>query len=475
MTISRYSFALLLFLVISPVSSQFPENFIWGAATAAAQIEGGWIEEGKSPSVWDNLSHLPGFIADGSNTEVGPDSYHRFKEDIKIMKDHGIKHYRMSISWPRIIPQGIKGKPVNSKGIEYYREVFQTLLDNDITPYVTLYHWDLPTNLVLKGRGIYTKYFVEDFLYYADVCFKEFGDLVKYWFTFNEIWVMALLMPMKDRDRGDMPYKIAHNSLLAHAHAVKLYREKYNTDGKGKIGIVLNSSMMYPKKEGVDEEARKRALIYSLDWIAHPVFTGDYPQIMVDTAKDRMPKFTEKEKELLKGSIDFIGINHYFSELCEADNNEMHADYWTDRNVKTSYNPDWKKTDSGWPIVPEGLRDLLLYIHENWTHDTKIPIWVTENGLSLKEENINSAVHDIGRVEYHNAYIKAMGEAISKGARVEAYFVWSLLDNFEWWSGYSKRFGMIRVEYTNPPKRIAKGSLKWYGEFIKSANKVQTE
>lgn len=477
MRISRYSFVLLFILTVSPASGQFPPDFIWGAATAAQQIEGGWIKDGRAPSIWDNLARIPGYVADGATPDVGPNSYDHYMEDVQILKDHGIKHYRLSISWPRIIPQGRNGTYVNQKGIAYYRNLIKALLDAGITPYVTLYHWDLPIELALRGHGIDSKYFVTDFLYFAETCFKEFGDLVKNWFTFNEIWCMAILNNFKKRDVGTKPYMIAHNSLRAHAYTVNLYRTKYNKDGKGKIGIVVNSSMMYPKNKDKksDVEAAERGLDYSLGWITNPVFKGEYPEIMRKRTGNRLPEFTPEEKALLINSTDFIGINHYFSELCETDNHEKGTEYWSDRNVRTSNDPSWNYTHSKWPIVPQGLKHIILYIHNKWTKNTNISIWITENGMSADEQNITAAVNDKARIKYHKDYIEAMGEAIKEGANVKAYFVWSLLDNFEWWSGYSIRFGMVRVEYTEPPQRIPKISLRWYRDFIKKVTTVKAD
>ena len=473
----RYVFMMFFLLTVSPVSSEFPPDFIWGVATAALQIEGAWLEDGKAPSVWDNLAHFPGFTADGSAPEIGPDSYHLYPEDIRIMKEYKITHYRLSLSWPRIIPQGKKGKPINQKAIQHYRKMLQMLLDNGITPYVTLYHWDLPIALAIRGKGIADDHFVENFLYYADTCFKEFGDLVQNWMTFNEIWCFALLNDFKKRDIGTKPYKIAHNSLLAHAHTVDLYRKKYNQNGKGKIGIVLNSSMMYPKgKSQSDKDAAERGMIYSLDWIADPIFKGDYPEIMRTRAGNRLPSFSEEEKKLLINSVDFVGLNHYFSELCEKSYYKEHYDYWSDRDVKTSNDPHWELTDSGWPIVPQGMHDILIYIHNHWTKGTNIPIWITESGMSLHEPSLNESTNDDKRIDYHNKYINATKQAIKDGANVKAYFVWSLLDNFEWWQGYSKRFGMVRVDYSVPPVRTPKKSLRWYSDYIKSVTKdTETE
>ena len=274
---------------------------------------------------------------------------------------------------------------------------------------------------MLFRSGNVDKHFVDNFIYYAEICFKEFGDLVKNWFTFNEVWCMSILNDFKERDKGAKPYKIAHNALLAHGYTVKLYREKYNTDKRGKIGIVFNSTMMYPKFYTLlDILAAERGMIYSLAWIADPIFKGDYPAEMKRRAGNRLPTFTKEEKVILKGSSDFFAINHYFSETCMPGPFIIGYDYWSDRNVITSYRFFWKRTHSGWPIVPYGLHDLIVYIHKRWTKNTLIPIWITENGIAVNESTVKESLNDIERINFHKDYIKAMEQAVNEHINVGA-------------------------------------------------------
>ncbi len=469
---------LVAFVALALVACKFPAGFRFGAATAAFQIEGAWLQDGKSPSVWDNLAHIPGYTADGRAPDIAADSYNRYKEDIALMKAAGIKHYRLSISWPRIVPKGRAGEPINAAAIKRYREILVALKEAGITPYVTLYHWDLPAVLAIQGYGIVDRYFVRDFLYYANATFVQLGDLVNYWFTFNEPWCIALLDDIKKRDEGTKPYLIAHNVLLAHAYTVKLYREKYQTLQKGKIGIVLNSDMHYPKDptKAADVAAAKRAIDFSLGWFADPVFKGDYPAIMRTQAGDRLPKFTAEEKALLKGSTDFFALNHYSSSL-ETDGQSIKAEnYWSDMNVTSSAKPEWKKTDMGWSIVPEGIHDLIVEIHKRYLTGTPLALYVTENGMANYEPTEVEAKADQARIDYMQGYLTNVEKAVNVDkVNVQGYFAWSLIDNFEWRSGFSKRFGMVRIEFTDPPKRIPKASLTWYSNYIKASAGTEAE
>ena len=467
-----------LALSVSLVLGKFPAGFRFGAATAAFQVEGAWLEDNKSPSVWDNLAHLPNYTADGRAPDIAGDSYHKYPEDIKLMKDAGIKHYRFSISWPRIVPKGRAGEMLNFKAIEHYRTMLQALIAAGITPYVTLYHWDLPAILAIQGYGLVDSYFTRDFVYYANASFTYFGDLVQYWFTFNEPWCMSILNDFKKRDESTKPYKIAHNALLAHAATVKLYREKYQQAQGGFIGLVINSDMNYPKdpNKEADVAAAKRALDFSLGWFADPIFFGDYPAEMKKRVGDRLPQFTEEEKVLLKGSADFFALNHYSSSLCEDGEGGDDKNYWADRNVKTSYKPEWKTTDMGWAIVPEGIRDLITEINTRYLSETKMPLYVTENGMANKEPTAKEAKDDQPRIDYLSAYLANVESAIvDHGVNVQGYFVWSLIDNFEWKEGFSKRFGIVRIEFTKDPERIPKASYNWYKEFIKNNTEAITD
>lgn len=469
---------IFLIFILSCVLCKFPPNFIFGASTAAFQIEGAWLQDDKSPSVWDNLAHLPNYTADGTAPDIGADSYNRYEEDIDLLVKAGIKHYRMSISWPRIVPKGRAGAPINEKAITRYRQMFTSMLAKGITPYVTLYHWDLPAILAIQGYGLVDNYFTQDFTYYANTCFERFGDLVKNWYTFNEPWCISLLNDFKKRDIGTKPYLIAHKLLLTHGYVVKLYRDMYKEKQKGTIGIVLNTNHFYPKdpENEDDVKAAKRAMDFNLGWFADPIFLGDYPEDMKKRVGDRLPKFTDEEKNLIKNSVDFLGLNHYSSSLCTDAHHEHTENYWEDQNVDMSNKKEWKFTDMGWAIVPEGIHDLIVEIHNRYLKASGVPLYITENGMANKELSIKQAKEDTARIEYLASYLKNVELAIeNEKVNVAGYFVWSLIDNFEWWSGFSKRFGIVRIEYGKEPQRIPKASYYWYSDFIKNQTQINME
>eukprot|EP00826_Nyctotherus_ovalis_P060632 TRINITY_DN852_c0_g1_i1.p1 TRINITY_DN852_c0_g1~~TRINITY_DN852_c0_g1_i1.p1 ORF type:complete len:497 (+),score=119.50 TRINITY_DN852_c0_g1_i1:207-1697(+) len=458
-----YPLVALLHLVLA----KFPTNFEFGVSTAAYQIEGGWLEGGKSLSTWDNLVHS-GAVVDGSTGDVADDSFHKYHEDIALMKEYGIKNYRMSVSWSRIVPRGNKGTPVNMLAIEHYRRQFQALISVGITPYVTLYHNVMPANLYINGTGYTDPDFVEDFVYYGDVCFKYFGDLVKYWFTFNEPWCQAVFESCTPEEVNTKPYLITHAILLAHAKTADVYKKQYQPTQKGKIGIVLNTEVYYPKnpRNWPDVLAAVRARVFQLDWYAHPLFTGEYPDIMKEIVKDRLPKFTEEEKKLLNNSLDFYAFNSYFPQLAERGSNKKEG-FEHDRNTKFSAHPSWRITDMGWGVYPKSFYDILIFTHEMWLQYTNLEVFIAESGTAVKERNMREALDDKLRVDYLQTYMEQMTKAMDKGMNVTKFFVWSLLDNFEWGSGLSKKFGLVRVEYDRNQKRVPKKSIAWYYALIR--------
>nr|6Z1H_A Chain A, ANCESTRAL RECONSTRUCTED GLYCOSIDASE [synthetic construct]6Z1H_B Chain B, ANCESTRAL RECONSTRUCTED GLYCOSIDASE [synthetic construct]6Z1M_A Chain A, Ancestral reconstructed glycosidase [synthetic construct]6Z1M_B Chain B, Ancestral reconstructed glycosidase [synthetic construct]6Z1M_C Chain C, Ancestral reconstructed glycosidase [synthetic construct] len=440
-------------------SLKFPKDFLWGAATAAYQIEGAANEDGRGPSIWDTFSHTPGKVHNGDNGDVACDHYHRYKEDVELMKELGLNAYRFSISWPRILPEG-EGK-VNQKGLDFYNNLIDELLENGIEPFVTLYHWDLPQALQDKG-GWENRETVDAFAEYARVCFERFGDRVKYWITFNEPNVFAVLgylsgvhpPGMKDLKKA---FRAAHNLLLAHARAVKAYRE---ISQNGQIGITLNLSPVYPASDNEEEDkaAAERADQFN-NWFLDPIFKGKYEHMLERLGEQiaanggELPEITD-EMEILSASLDFIGLNYYTSNLVRANPNSGSS------SVKP---PDLPRTDMGWEIYPEGLYDLLKRIHEKYN----LPIYITENGMAVDDEVEDGAVHDTNRIDYLKEHLEAVHKAIEEGVNVRGYFVWSLMDNFEWANGYSKRFGLIYVDYKTQ-KRTPKKSAYWYREVIKS-------
>ena len=455
--------------------NNFPENFTWGSATSSYQIEGAADEAGKGPSIWDAFCTVPGRVAKGDRGDIACDHYHRMREDVALMKAMGLKAYRFSIAWPRIMPSG-KGQ-VNAEGLQFYDDLINELLDQGIEPWVTLYHWDLPLALQMEEDGWLNGEIANYFESYARVCFARFGDRVKHWITLNEPWVVAILgygmgTFAPGRNSKSEPYVVGHNLLRAHAQAVRCYREEFQAHQKGLIGITLNCDWREPltdKKE--DVAAAQRALEFFLAWFADPIYLGQYPISMVDRLGDRLPQFTEEEKDLLMGSSDFFGLNHY-TTLFAADargNLEVGSVYGNgglseDQDVNLSADPNWKKTAMGWAVVPWGCQKLLAWISDRYDAPD---IYITENGCAYADVPTEGKVQDDERIAYYEGYLNACHEAIEKGAQLKGYFAWSLLDNFEWASGYDKRFGLHYVDF-DTLERIPKASADWYKKAIEA-------
>lgn len=456
------------------MSRRFPNDFIWGGATSSYQIEGAWNEGGKGPSIWDVFTMIPGKVNNFENGNIACDHYHRIDEDVALMKKIGLKAYRFSISWPRILPAG-RGK-VNPEGIDFYNKLINALLSNDITPWVTLYHWDLPAALEFEIDGWLGEEISEAFAEYADVCFSAFGDRVKHWITINESWVVAILgyglgVFAPGKKSMDYPYLAGHNLIKAHAKAVEVYRKKYQDIQQGRIGITNNCDWREPLTDSTeDKAAAERALEFFLAWFADPIYKGDYPTSMKDRLGKRLPGFTEEEKKLIKGSSDFFGLNHYTTMYASDASNKREAGsvygnggLSEDQDVNLSVSPDWKMTSMQWAIVPWGCKKLLLWINERYDHPEII---ITENGCAFNEKLLDGEVDDRDRIEFFRGYLSAIQEAIELGVNVKGYFIWSLMDNFEWALGYDKRFGITYID--KQLNRIMKKSAVWYGRVIES-------
>jgi len=487
----------MLFLVLALASSvvatfpgtnstseiAFPDTFFWGAATAAFQIEGAYNEDGKTPNIWDVFCANTSKCA-GENGNVADDHYHRVKEDIELLKGVGVNSYRMSLSWARIIPaEGV----LNDKGVKHYRDEIEQLSENGIQPFVTLYHWDLPQWLEDRG-GWLNASTVDAFVTFAEAAFNNFGDRVFHWATFNEPYVVAWLgyglginAPGRCSNRSicnagntsTEPYIVAHHLLLAHAKAVALYRTMKQ---KGKIGIVVNSDFAYPlnQTEASDAEAANRWLQFTCGWFANPVFWGDYPDVMKQSIGARLPTFSDAEKALLKGSSDYFYLNHYTSVYATLSTKPIDVAAGWDSDVGvtsvryrngTAIGP---VADSDWLyVVPEGLRKLLNFIKSTYGNPEII---ITENGVDVPGESempLDKALDDVFRITYFADYLTQVSLAISADAVVvKGYFAWSLLDNFEWSAGYSKRFGLHYVDYANNATRYPKNSSIFYSQVI---------
>jgi len=473
-----------------------PKDFLWGFATASYQIEGAPTADGRGPSIWDTFCKIPGKIADGSSGDVACDSYNRTAEDIALLKLTGAKAYRFSISWSRIIPIGGRNDPINQAGIAFYKKFVDDLLAEGITPFVTLFHWDLPDGLNKRYGGLLNKdEFVADFAHYSRVLFEAIPK-VKHWITFNEPWCSSILgystglfAPGHTSDRtksaiGDSSREcwiVGHNFLIAHATSVKIYREEFKAKDGGEIGITLNGDAVYPwdPEDPLDVEAAERKLEFSISWFADPVYFGHYPASMVKQLGDRLPTFTPEESALVKGSNDFYGMNHYTANYIKHKTSPADADDFLG-NLETLFinkNGDGigPETQSFWLRPnPQGFRDLLGWISKRYGHPK---IYCTENGTSLKGENDlpkEEILDDEFRAEYFRGYINALAKAVSEdGVDCRGYLAWSLMDNFEWAEGYETRFGVTFVDYEGGQKRYPKKSAKVVGPLFESLIKTE--
>ena len=475
---------------------QFPPDFVWGMGTAAYQIEGAWNEDGRGLSIWDTYSGSTGYAPNpkhevpGDTGMVACDHYHRYKEDVQLAVSLGLKHYRFSISWPRVLPNGTLAGGVNAKGVQFYHNLIDELLKYGIEPYVTLYHWDLPLALQTpRLRGWLDKAIVPHFRAYAELCFREYGPKVKYWVTFNEAWTFIVLgYGTGSKAPGEpytnistYPYIAGHNVLLAHAEAVEAFRSDRTLTARGaKIGITNNCDFTEPASPAAaDIAAATRANEWWLAWFADPIWLGTYPASMVRTLGARLPSFTPAEAAKLRGSADFFGLNHYGSRFAR-DPGPLPADYglpggtessyWADFNADIFHTEEMEVGASTWLFsVPWGLRKLLVWIDQRYAHP---PIYVTENGWSTPgAEAWTAGVKDDSRVLFYHNYTSEMQRALNEdGVDLRGYFAWSLMDNFEWERGYTERFGLVYTDFVTQERHV-KASARWYHAAI-DANAV---
>ena len=440
---------------------QFPKNFMWGTATAAFQIEGAFNEDGKGESVWDRFNHKPGRILNEDNADIACDHYHRWEEDLKLMKDLGVNTYRFSISWPRIMPSGTL--PVNQKGLDFYDRIIDKLLKYDIQPNITLNHWDLPQALEDRGGWI-NRESVQWFTDYAEVIFKKFGDRVPYWVTHNEPWVVAFLgyafgvmaPGYQDFSKG---FIATHHLLTAHANAVQMFRYLACS---GKIGIVLNVSPAMPaSNDEKDLAASERKNEMLNDLYLQPLVHGKYPEGLMKWMEPFEMPIEASDMSIIKGSFDFVGLNYYFSTKVKFDQNGGMLKQ-SDKHTSSSL---YGSTEMGWGVYPQGLKDIIMQVKEKYGNPL---MFVTENGTAaLDEPNADGFVKDYGRIMYVRDHLRAVHEAHAEGANVGGYYIWSFMDNFEWAQGYDKRFGIVRVDY-DTLKRTPKKSYYWYQDVIKA-------
>ncbi|KAL1226129.1 Beta-glucosidase 45 [Cardamine amara subsp. amara] len=473
-------------------SSSFPSDFLFGTASSAYQYEGAFLTDGKSLNNWDVFTHKhPGKILDEGNGDIAVDQYHRFMEDIQLMTFLGVNSYRFSISWARILPRGRFGR-INSSGIKYYNILIDALISRGIKPFVTLNHLDYPQVLENRFQSWLSPEMQKEFGYLADICFKHFGDRVKLWTTINEPNQQLILgylygiippsrcsSPYGNCSHGNSetePFIAAHNMILAHAAAVSIYRTKYQKKQNGSIGIVVQTSWFEPISDSnADKEAAERAQSFYSNWILDPVIYGKYPKEMVNILGPTIPQFSSNEMKNLKNlRVDFIGINHYTSyfiqdcliSTCNTEHRALKAEGFALKLNKKGNVSIGELTDVDWQhIHPEGLHKMLNYLNDRYPN---IPIVITENGfgdLQKPETTVKDLLHDTKRIQYMSGYLEALRAAMRDGANVKGYFVWSLLDNFEWLCGYKLRFGLFHVDLKTLT-RTPKQSAYWYKNFI---------
>lgn len=460
-------------------SYSFSSDFVFGSATASYQIEGAAAEGGRTPSIWDTFSHAPGNVENGDNGDIACDHYHRWGEDIALMRELGIDAYRLSISWSRVRIDGT-GAP-NQEGIAFYRTLLQELRESGIRPIVTLYHWDLPQPLQDLGGWTVRETAVE-FAGYARLMAKELGNLVDTWTTLNEPWCSAYLgyasgvhAPGITDELSSL--KAVHHLNLAHGLAVQAIREELGEDTKCSVTLNLHVVRPADANSSADVTVANRVKAVGNEVFLGPMMEGVLPELLLKTTKDitDWSFVQEGDLEAIHQRIDVLGVNYYSTSTVEplregeASSSGGHGDSefspWPGCADVKFLAPEGHLTEMGWNIDPAGLREVLLEMHDRYP---ETPLMVTENGAAFPDEpDADGVVHDTDRIDYVRRHLIAVTQARAAGADVRGYFLWSLLDNFEWSLGYGRRFGIIRVDYDSG-RRTPKDSYRWYADVIRN-------
>lgn len=439
--------------------SPFPDDFLWGCATSAYQVEGSPLADGAGLSIWHRFCRTPGRVHNDDNGDLACDHYRRFPDDIALMRRLGLNAYRFSLAWSRIFPEG-SGR-VNPAGLDFYQRLVDALLEAGIQPLATLYHWDLPAALDDRG-GWLNPDSAHWFADYAHTVFERLDDRVSMWATLNEPWVVSdggylhgALAP-GHHNLYEAPL-VSHNLMRAHGLAVQAYRAA----GRHRIGLVVNLEPKYPASERPEDlAATARAAAYMNHQYLDPALLGHYPERLAEVFGEAWPNWPEADLALIRQPLDFLGINYYTRSVVRHD-----SAHWPVAAAAVPQ-PQATYTETGWEVYPQGLVDILEEVRQRYGNP---PVYITENGAAFYDPPVAEAepLPDPLRVSYLRAHLRAVAEAIARGCDVRGYFVWSLLDNFEWSLGYSKRFGLIHVDYATQ-KRTLKSSAEFYAGVISS-------
>jgi beta-glucosidase len=438
---------------------RFPSDFLWGCATSAYQIEGSPLADGAGPSIWQRFVHTPGKIQDDDTGDVTCDHYRRFESDVDLMRSLGLQAYRFSIAWGRVLPEGT-GR-INPAGLGFYDRLVDRLLARGIQPLATLYHWDLPAALDDRG-GWLNRDIAGWFAQYADVVFRKLGDRVKFWTTLNEPWVVANdgyvrgIHAPGHSNAYEAPI-VTNNLLRAHGAAVQAYR----ASGSGRIGLVANIEPKYPASQSeADVTATRLADAYMNRQYLDPALLGEYPQELAEVFGAAWPSWPAGDLELIRQPIDYVGLNYYTRSVVKADPNA-----WPVR-ARAVRQRNRTHTETGWEVFPQGLTDTLLWLKERYANP---PLYVTENGAAFFDPPAvdGALLQDPLRVDYLRTHIRAMHDAMRRGADVRGYLAWSLFDNLEWHYGFTKRFGLVHMNYETL-QRTPKASAQFYSRVIQT-------
>ncbi len=450
-----------------PPDLHFPDGFAWGVATASYQNEGAVAEGGRSPSIWDTFAHTPGKIADGTTGDVACDHYHRYRDDVALMSDLGIGYYRFSFSWSRLQPDG-RGE-LNADGVDFYSRLIDALLERDVTPWVTLYHWDLPQVLQDAG-GWPERATAERFTEYSAMVYDRFRDRVRHWTTLNEPWVAAFVghcsgVHAPGSEDAGAALRAAHHLLLGHGLATRAMRSI--GDGTSQHGITLSlQPVIAASTDAADADAARRVDLMANRMFLAPLLSGGYPADFRQHVEPltSLDYIQDDDEATIAAPIDFLGVNYYVRHLIRQGQSSPSQKAYAGCDGAEFLDRGLRRTAVGWEIDPDGLHAVLAMVRDGYP---EIPLYVTENGTAMPDTKVvDGALHDPDRIEYLDSHLRAALRAIADGIDLRGYFVWTLMDNWEWAEGFGAKFGLYHVDF-DTQQRTPKDSALWFAEVTR--------